>query len=186
MIRVWLVGGPSSTGKTTACTQLAEQLGGRLLSIDKEFGELTYPPNFHGLLAAGDLPGLLKSLREKETRLASALTERVEELRAKPGLTIIEGEGWTPGLMADLMKEPGVFAVMVVETDADRMRATLSQCSASFRGLPIAQRNTLLALNTAYGVNLEDETKQLQLPVVSSFPMETLAQRLLEAMSSLA
>lgn len=43
--RLWLVGGPSSVGKTTACIQLADQLGARLLSIDTEFGEHIHPPD---------------------------------------------------------------------------------------------------------------------------------------------
>lgn len=180
--RVWLIGGPSSVGKTTACARLAEQLGASLLSIDKTFSGLTYPPRFHELLAAGDVPGLLESLRQKEEKLRNVLDQKVKELREAPGLTIIEGEGWATGALANNLRHAEVSGAVVTECEPERMTSTLAQASKSFARLPVEQQETLVTVNVLYGARLTEEAQRLSIPVVQSFPMVTLQERLGEAL----
>jgi hypothetical protein len=183
--RVYLLGGSSSVGKTTAAAVVADRLGATHLQLDR-IAQASNDPRvrrFHvGVDALWNLPAahLCDLLVDKGEALADPLHALILQCLSGLSTTIVEGEGIHPGLAPHHPVEQVRFA-FVVEPEQAALFQTLARRSARFRALPEAQRHTVAATNWRYGNWLRQQAQESGQPWLASRPLATLPDRLLRA-----
>jgi hypothetical protein len=181
---VYVVGGSSSVGKTTAATTLAGRLGATHLQVDalaraSQDPRVSLPADADGIwtLPATQICALLI---QKGEALADQLDATIAELAARWPVSVLEGEGIHPSLAGHHRLDRARFA-FVVEPDQAVLFATLAQRSARFRALPAAQQRTVAATNRLYGTWLQQQAQQWDQPCIQARPWATLPDRLIQA-----
>jgi 2-phosphoglycerate kinase len=183
--RVYLLGGSSSVGKTTAAAIVAERLGASHLQLDHIAQASTDPRvrRFHpGVDALWSQPAaqLCDLLVDKGEALAEPLQALIRQCLSGSSITVVEGEGVHPRLAAHHREEQVRFA-FVVEPEQAALFQTLTERSARFRALPEAHQHTVAATNWRYGNWLRQQAQQFDQPWLESRPWATLPDRLLQA-----
>jgi hypothetical protein len=183
--RVYLLGGSSSVGKTTAAAAVAERLGAVHLQLDS-IARASADPRVHrfeaGVDALWSLPAthLCDLLMQKGDALAAPLHALIGQCLSDEKVTLVEGEGIHPGLAwrhaGDLVR----FAFLVEPEEAVLFQ-TLAARSARFRALPQAHQRTVAATNWLYGCWLRRQAQQFGQPWVEFRPWATLPDRLIQA-----
>jgi 2-phosphoglycerate kinase len=176
--RIFLIGGSSSTGKTTVAGRLADRLGweavGAALPAEPELDPLTgieiwdRPPQ--------ELCALLVAAAE------ASIPHLLRQVRGRAGMpgTILEGERVHPELVAQLEREGAARGAFIVETDAQRLYDTLMARSRGFRKIEERRRRAVAEVDRLYGQWVVGEASRVGVPWVPSQPWDTLADRLLE------
>lgn len=183
--RVYLLGGSSSVGKTTAAAAIAERLGAVLLQVDN-IARAATDPRVRRFEAGVDdlwrLPAahLCDLLVHKGDALAASLDTLIGQCLAGDSLTLVEGEGIHPSLARH---HPGdlVRFAFVLEPEEAVLFRTLAGRSARFRALPHGHQHTVAATNWLYGCWLRQQAEVFGQPWVASRPWPTLPDRLLQA-----
>lgn len=186
--RVYLLGGSSSVGKTTAAAAVAERLGATHLQLDRIAQASTDPRvrRFEaGVDALWSLPAaqVCDLLVHKGEALAEPLHALISQCLSGSSITVVEGEGVHPRLARHHPVELVHFA-FVVEPEQAALFQTLSRRSARFRALPEAHQHTVAATNWRYGDWLRQQAQQFGQPWVESRPWATLPDRLIQAWHS--
>lgn len=182
--RVYLLGGSSSVGKTTAATVIAERLGAVHLQMDSIARASTDPRVRRFAGDADDLWRLpaahvCELLIRKGDALAATLHTLIGQCLAGDSVTLVEGEGIHPSLAP---QHPGdlVRFGFVLEPEEAVLFQTLAGRSPRFRALPQAQQHTVAATNWLYGCWIRQQAEASGQPWVASRPWPTLPDRLLE------
>ena len=184
-VRVYVLGGPSSVGKTTAAATIAERLGAAYLQLDP----ITRASQDPRVLRFG--PGVDALWRLPATHVCDLLVHKGEALAAQlngtisrcaPGSsdTVVEGEGVHPSLAQHHPVDLVRFA-FVLEPDEAVLLETLAGRSARFRALPAAHQHTVAQANRLYGQWLRQQAQRCRQPWVESRPWSTLPDRLVQA-----
>ena len=183
--RVYLLGGSSSVGKTTAATALAERLGAVHLQLDSIARASTDPRVRRFAGGVDDLWRLPAAhvcdlLIRKGDALAATLHRLIGQCLASDSVTLVEGEGIHPSLAPH---HPGdlVRFGFVVEPEEAVLFQTLAGRSPRFRALPHGHQHTVAATNWLYGCWLRQQAEAFGQPWVTSRPWPTLPDRLLQA-----
>lgn len=181
---VYVLGGPSSVGKTTAAATIAGRLGAAHLQVDTlaraaQNPRVGFPAEADGVwtLPAAQVCALLI---QKGEALAQHLDATIVECASSWPITLLEGEGVHPRLARRHGSDRVRFA-FVVEPDQAVLFATLATRSARFRALPPAQQHTVAATNRRYGQWLRQQAQQWGQPWIQARPWATLPDRLIEA-----
>jgi hypothetical protein len=176
------IGGSASTGKTTAASKVAEllQLDG-IVHVDdlsrrmqmtgqKHFLDELEHPWFEPAEA------LAEQLIEWTVRLHPPVRAAVESLTAGG---VIEGEGVDPRVSWGA----AVIPVYVIETDDDVLWKTFRSRSSAPRFLALTgfEQRTVVEMNRRYAEWLRDAVEAAGQPWVASQPLDTLAERMVEA-----
>lgn len=189
--QLYLLGGSSSVGKTTAATEIAGRLGIALFHVDSllsTFSDpmITFPsgvPSVWQRPAEALRDGLIAKSHALEPHLTSIIAHHLMEGQS----AVIEGEGITPRLASRWTSLPAVRCVIVVEDDAEHIHRTLLARSADgrFEQLPVSERWAVARMNALYGRWLRESAVAYGVPWVSSQPFQTLAEKGLAALSHL-
>lgn len=183
--RVYLLGGSSSVGKTTAAAVIAERLGAVHLQLDS-IARASSDPRVRRFAAGVDdlwrLPAahVCDLLVRKGDALAASLHRLIGQCLAGDSVTVVEGEGIHPSLAPH---HPGdlVRFGFVVEPDEAVLFQTLAGRSPRFRALPQAHQHTVAATNWLYGCWIRQQAEAFGQPWITSRPCPTLPDRLLQA-----
>ena len=184
-VRVYLLGGPSSVGKTTAATVIAERLDAVHLQLDS-LAQASTDPRVRRFDGGVDdlwrLPAahICELLVDKGEALTASLHSLIGRCLDGDSVTLVEGEGIHPDLAPH---HPGdlVRFGYVVEPDEAVLFQTLTGRSARFRALPRGHQHTVAASNWLYGCWLRREAEAFGQPWVASRPWSTLPDRLIRA-----
>jgi len=183
--RVYLLGGSSSVGKTTAAAAVAKRLGATHLQLDS-IAQASTDPRVRRFDAGADalwsLPAahVCDLLVHKGDALAGSLHTLIGQCLSGPSVTVVEGEGVHPSLARHHPVELVRFA-FVVEPEQAALFQTLTRRSARFRALAAARQHTVAATNWLYGNWLRQQAQQHGQPWVESRPWTTLPDRLIQA-----
>jgi hypothetical protein len=182
---VSLIAGPSSVGKSTVAAEIAIGRGAEIVHVD----DLAKRSNDPAVAAerASDVwarsPGELKAmLVQRGEGLGPAIVTAIRRGLAGAHPVAIEGEGIHPSLVARFATE-GVRAAFVVEADGARIHRTLWSRSQSFRELPQEHRANVVGMNLLYGAWLREECERLRHIWLSSWPWNTLSERVAAALA---
>jgi hypothetical protein len=151
--RVYLLGGSSSVGKTTAATVIAERLSAAHLQLDSIARASADP---HVRRFAGGVDDLWRLpaahvcdllIRKGDALAATLLHTLIGQCLASDSVTLVEGEGIHPSLAPH---HPGdlVRFGFVLEPEEAVLFQTLAGRSPRFRALPQAQQHTVAATTT--------------------------------------
>ncbi len=180
---VFIVGGPSNVGKTTAASAIAQQMGCTVLAVDDLARRSTAPAlAFERDPATWTRPPpeLVRLLINKGETLWPEVRTATSETLASRGTLVIEGEGPAPAAMATFRADD-VRSAFIVELDGEILDRTLTSRSAAYRALPPAQRANVVAMNVGYGGWLVEECEREGQTWLPSQPWSTLRERLAEA-----
>ena len=180
---VFIVGGSSNVGKTTAASAIAEQLGCAVLAVDDLARRSTATAlAFERAAATWTRPPqeLVGLLIQKGEALWPDIRAAITETVARRGTLVIEGEGPAPAAMAPFRTDE-VRAAFIVELDSDVLDRTLTSRSAAYRALPPVQQANVVAMNVGYGQWLIEECERAGQKWFHSQPWNTLRDRLAEA-----
>jgi hypothetical protein len=183
-VRVYLLGGSSSVGKSTAATVIAERLGAVHLQLDS-IARASTDPRVRRFEGGGDdlwrLPAshICDLLVDKGNALAASLHTLIGQCLDGDSVTLVEGEGIHPDLAA---QHPGdlVRFGCVVEPEEAVLFQTLARRSARFRALPQGHQHTVAATNWLYGCWLRRQAEAFGQPWVAARPWPTLPGRLIQ------
>lgn len=121
---VLLIGGGSSAGKTTAATMIASWPS-VTTRLRRPAPAGRHPDAFHCRSRLGLAAIAPAEPPSQDTELLRGpIMRAVERMRESGG--VIEGEGIEPDLVTRLQRRSSVSVVYVIETDSDRIRATLN------------------------------------------------------------
>jgi 2-phosphoglycerate kinase len=182
---VLLIGGGSSVGKTTSARVIGERLGVPVL--EPELGEPIAPAldPLSGPVDLWDLPAEVLC-----ARLIAAAEAAIPRIRAQLDAchtgAIIEGERVHPALIETMERTGRARGVLIIETDAARLHATLIGRSRRFGELCSARQWRVAETDAQYGRWLRAEAVRRGLSIVDSQPFATLADRILTASTTLA
>jgi hypothetical protein len=183
--RVYLLGGSSSVGKTTAAAAIAERLGAVHLQVDNIARAATDPRVRRFQAGVDDLWSLPAAhlcdlLVHKGEALAAPLHALIGQCLAGHSITLVEGEGVHPSLARH---HPGdlVRFAFVLELEEAVLFQTLAGRSPRFRALLQAHQHTVAATNWLYGCWLREQAEAFGQPWVESRPWATLPDRLIQA-----
>jgi hypothetical protein len=183
--RVYLLGGSSSVGKTTAAAVIAERLGADHLQLDSIARASSDPRVRRFGVGADDLWRLPAAqvcdlLVHKGEALTATLHGLIGQCLAGDEVTLLEGEGIHPSLAPH---HPGdlVRFGFVLEPEEAVLFQTLAGRSPRFRALPHGHQHTVAATNWLYGCWLRQQAEVFGQPWVASRPWATLPDRLLQA-----
>jgi hypothetical protein len=184
--RVILIGGGSSSGKTTLAAVLADRLGAfRVIHVD-DLRPADAEFSLYRHEEWDDEPEVLAArLRSSTARLAGRLAEVTANCRAGSHLTVIEGEGVEPWWAAAFAGDAGVTAGFVIESDPVAVQRAISSRRAApvFLALRPDRRSRLVRAVSGYAAWLRDEAVACDLPWVAAQPRDTLPDRFLDALS---
>jgi hypothetical protein len=171
---VVLVGGASSTGKTTLARGLADSLGGRILSLDPLRAgpleeELSAPLTWRR--APEEIVELLVAAGEA---FAPLLADRVAEARGREGVSVIEGERVLPRLLSAL---GAVDALFLVEDRRAAIRRSLLSRPGGFASLPLDVQANVVEVDYRLGTLVASEASGLGYAVLRPQPWPTLLAR---------
>ena len=183
MNKIILIGGSSSTGKTTLARTLARHLSCPCLQLD----EITTGSNdpelafYDGQAGFWELPAeaLLQRLVRITERAMPHLISLIEGWSAEGKTGVIEGEKIHPQLLNWLIDEHVGAGVFLIEQDGVRLSQVLQARSNRFRALSAAGQHNVVELNLRFGAWLRDQAVSLDLPWEYARPWETLAGRVL-------
>jgi hypothetical protein len=187
-VGVYVIGGSSSVGKTTAAAVIAERLGARHLQLDTT-AQASQDPRVRRFQAGVDglwsLPAthLCDLLIAKGDALAPALDAMINQGSSGSSgssITVLEGEGAHPTLAQHHPSHLVRFA-FVLEPEEAVLFQTLTRRSARFRALPAAHQHTVAAMNWLYGNWLRQQAQRFGQPWLESRPWTTLPDRLIQA-----
>jgi hypothetical protein len=183
--RVYLLGGSSSVGKTTAAAAIAERLGAVHLQVDNIARTATDPRVRRFQAGVDDLWSLPAAhlcdlLVHKGEALAAPLHALIGQCLAGHSTTLVEGEGVHPSLARHHPGDVVRFA-FVLEPEEAVLFQTLAGRSPRFRALPQANQHTVAATNWLYGCWLREQAEAFGQPWVESRPWATLPDRLIQA-----
>src|SRR4029453_9631352 len=129
---VYLLGGSSSVGKTTAAATVAPRLG-------------------PGHLPAAPAAQPWELLIEKGEALAAQVDAIICRCSASAPITVVEGEGIHPSLARQHPAGGRAGLLFGVEPEQTVLFQPLTSRSARFRALPAAHQHTVAATNWLYG-----------------------------------
>jgi 2-phosphoglycerate kinase len=184
-VRVYVLGGPSSVGKTTAAATIAERLSAAHLQLNT-IAQASQDPRVRrfgpDVDALWRLPAahVCDLLVQRGEALAAQLNATISRCSSSSSITVVEGEGVHPSLAQDHAVDLVRFA-FVLEPDQAALVQTLTRRSARFRALPAAHQHTVAQANRLYGQWLRQQAQQCRQPWVESRPWSTLPDRLVQA-----
>ena len=184
-VRVYVLGGPSSVGKTTAAATIAERLGAAHLQLDP-IAHACQDPRVRRFGAGVDALWRLPATRvcglliQKGEALAAPLNTTISRYSSSSSTTVVEGEGVHPSLAQHHPVDLVRFA-FVLEPDRAVLLETLTRRSARFRALPAGHQHTVAEANRLYGQWLRQQAQRCRQPWVESRPWSTLPDRLVQA-----
>ena len=178
---VVLVGGSSSTGKTTLAHGLAQRLGADHVQVD-DLRRGVQDPRVRFLAETPNpwrlRPSVLCSvLRHAAEAMRPLLVEVVDHAVQSARRLVLEGEGLDPSLAARYGDDECVRSLFVVEFDRERLARTLLARSASFALLSFAEQQAVVATNALYCRWLQTECRRHRLNCLASQPWATLRAR---------
>ena len=188
---VFLIGGHSTVGKSTVARELGHRLGVPVMQVDDlrlALQRATKPGQIEGLHFFQQLDLVRQATPDERVarlmRIGEIMSDALEAVIAHHVLTktpiIIEGDGILPKLAAqatcDGVDVRGrVKSVFIVEPDEGRFTTIRD------RRWPEAAKDAdaamWLRLAWSYGQLIAYEASALDLPVINSWPIETLADR---------
>jgi hypothetical protein len=183
--QVYLLGGSSSVGKTTAVAAIAKRLGAIHLQVDA-IAQASTDPDVRRFEADADalwsLPAaqVCNLLIRKGEALAPHLHSLISRCVSSSSITLVEGEDVHPSLAHHHPAELVRFA-FVWEPEEAVLFQTLARRSARFRALPAAHQRTVAAANWRCGQWLRQQATRFGQPRLESRPWVTLPDRLLRA-----
>lgn len=183
---VYLLGGSSSVGKTTAAATVAQRLGAAHLQIDA-IAQASQDPRVRRFQAGADALWSLSAdqvcelLIEKGEALTAQVDAIIRRCSATAPSTVVEGEGIHPSLARQHPAGGPARFVFVVEPEQAVLFQTLTGRSARFRALPAARQHTVAATNWLYGHWLRRQALRFGQPWIQPRPWATMPDRLLEA-----
>lgn len=178
---VVLIGGSSSTGKTTLARGLAKRLGADHVQVDGLRRGVEDPRV--RFLAQTPSPWRLRpsvlcsALRLAAEAMRPVVVEVVDHAVQSARRLVLEGEGLDPSLAARYAGDERVRALFVVEFDRERLARTLLARSASFALLSSAEQGAVVATNALYCRWLETGCRRHGLNCLASQPWATLGDR---------
>jgi hypothetical protein len=182
LTRPLLIGGSSSTGKTTAALAVSQLLGSPCVHLDA-YLETVQDARSNFSFGEADLL----------SHYSAALCERLVQLgeQASPHIAamippdqryamaqVIEGERILPALLDELRQSRRALGVFIIEDDPNVLYATLAQRSSRFAALPEAARRKVAEMDVLYGGWLRQEAERRALPWEPSRPWVSLVERL--------
>jgi hypothetical protein len=183
---VYLLGGSSSVGKTTAAAIVAQRLGAAHLQVDA-IAQASQDPRVRRFEADVDalwsLPAahVCALLIEKGEALAAQVVAFIRRCSASAPITVVEGEGIHPSLARQHPASGLARFAFVVEPEQTILFQTLTSRSARFRALPATHQHTVAATNWLYGHWLRRQAIRFGQPWIQSRPWATMPDRLLQA-----
>ena len=180
---VFVVGGPSNVGKTTAAVAVGRTLGCDVFAVDDLARASTHPAlafERDDTTWARPPAELVQLLIDKGAALWPAVADRIARARSANESVIIEGEGPSPASVASC--GPGALrGAFIVELEAAVLDETLRRRSAAYRLLPPDRQASVVAMNVGYGQWLKRACDDVGVPWLPSQPWETLTDRPSEA-----
>jgi 2-phosphoglycerate kinase len=177
-----LIGGSSSTGKTTAARWLASRLNLPVVHLDEYLAEI---PDA-GLAFPASQPGFWEQPADQICKLLIALAERASvhiqallEKQTREGQPmLIEGERLHPALLQAAAQAGQAAGILVIEDDPEQLHATLLGRSQRFRDLPARQQQVVVQADSLYGGWLREQAVRRGLAWTCAQPWETLGARI--------
>lgn len=180
-LKVVLVGGSSSVGKTTLAQELARRVGGEHVQTDdlrrsvddprvRFFSDTRTPWRLDPLTLCGVLQRAAEAMRPRLGAVIDAALARQRRL-------VLEGEGLDPSLAARYSSDLRVCALFIVELDGDRLAHTFRARSPSFARLSAAEQATVARTCALYGRSLQTDCRKRRLTCLPAQPWATLADR---------
>ena len=174
-----LIGGCSSSGKTTVSEKLCENFGISYYSLDKIrhgdghpiFSMLSKPEIWDKDVT--DIVDIIKEIGIK-------LRPFVENWCRKISSGLLEGEGIEPKYVHESCIEANTSVIYIVESDVSRLHSTLCMRSESYRNLNESRQNKVIATNAEYSKYLRAEAFKYRQPCIDSLPWDTLYSRIKE------
>ena len=192
--RVFLIGGHSYAGKTTATDRLALALGVPWMMVDDlrlafQRACVTLPKGTSALYF-DKTPHFWRRQPEEirdaliAVELLSAPLEVIIENHVDQGIPIvIEGDGILPSLLSRpsvVERARMVRTVFLVEPDESKVLANMPVRGRHTEGMTQDELRNEARAKWLYGQWLAGEAARYNLPVIQPRPWETLVQRLLE------
>ena len=190
MVSIYLLGGPSSVGKTTLANDLAVQLNIAVLHVD-DIVHASDDPTLRAACSRLNVenmsPGSLREVLIAKGDALTPLLDRLIQSRLEEGWQgIIEGEGIQPELALKLAHDHRVRCTFVIEENEERLLETL-RLRPTGSGEPRDMSSGIPAkaarMDARYGQWLRQEASRHELHWLASHPFETLAARFLAAVS---
>ena len=190
MVRIYLLGGSSSVGKTTLANHLAVQLNSAVLHVD-DVVQASDDPVLRAACSRLDVENMspdnsCEVLIAKGEALTPLLDRLIQSHLQERWQGIIEGEGIQPELALKLAHDHLVRCAFVIEENEERLLETL-RLRPTGNGAPRDMSSGIPAkaarMDARYGQWLRQEASRHELRWVPSQPFETLAARFLVAVS---
>jgi 2-phosphoglycerate kinase len=184
MEKIILIGGCSSSGKTTLAGSLSERFDLECVHLDDCPSDISDPELAFYTGEAGFWNRPASELFDRLVRTAET-TEVYLEIwvsnwlaRGTPG--IIEGEKIHPGFLQRKLSSSRVRGLFLIEDDRNHLYQILHLRSSRFRALSSAQQWSVVEVNRRYASWLQREAQRRNLFWEYSRPWETLVARVLE------
>ena len=185
-MRLLLVGGSSSVGKTVVARELSARLNRDHVRVDDLRRGLA-DPALRQLQQGPEVwdlrpEDLCSCLVRAGEALAPHLQSWINQVPVGRNV-VLEGEGIEPALITSVAKSGAGVGVVVIETDVERIYKTLSNRSKSFAALTEPRRRAVASMNQLYGLWLQQRAREQDVAWVHSQPWVSLADRIIDAIS---
>lgn len=180
-----IIGGSSCVGKTTVAHHLCERLNLKLVETDHTLPKDSLLQPLDGPLDIWDRPAA--DLRDLLIQAAIAavpyLREQILTLSTFSTGWIMEGERVHPDLAECVLADGVSRVVFIIETDALHLYDTLMERLPGFKNISESRRRAVAEVDRLYNLWIEAEAIRRNLICVESQPWQTLANRVLAAVS---
>jgi 2-phosphoglycerate kinase len=173
--QVLLIGGSSSSGKTTLAGALAEAHGGTVVTLDVLRDGRLEEQLQEAFTSKRRPQAIVRQLVAAGEAFAPVLAQRIADAQRQTQLTVIEGERILPATLARLAG--GCRALFLVEARPEALRRNLEQRSGGFSALRPDIQDVVVEVDYRFGRMIESEAAANGFPVVSPRPWETLVER---------
>ena len=191
--RIILIGGGSSSGKSTLAKSLAEKLGINLLHLDdvriaiQQTHNKEHPINYFldkKVFVNEDIKTLVEKHNEVSKIVCDGLIAIIEHHELMRDSIIIEGDDILPEFAAKVIQKEYVSAIFIIETAAEKIRLNLTNRGRGIRQLSDSQLNKMIDFIALDNKRISEDAKRLNLPTLESQPNESLIQRALRSLSA--
>ena len=172
-----LIGGCSSSGKTTVSEKLCEDLRIPYYSLDEMRNE-----NGNPIFSMLSIPEIwdndVNHIVAIIKKIGIELRPLVENSCAKTKSGLIEGEGIEPKFVYETCNGANKRVIFILESDASRLHSTLCIRSESYRDLNESRQKKVVATNAEYAEYLRSEALKYNQPCIDSQPWNSLFSRI--------
>lgn len=203
---VLLIGGPSGSGKTTVADAIGRRFSIPWLMVDDlrlafQYSQVALPTGTDALYFFADIDGPKRHVwRASPERLRDALIAVGNVMAPAIEIVIlhhldqrrpivIEGDGILPSLLTrprlqDWMRSGNIRAVFITEPDDEVLLRNMLARGRGVDAMSMDNMRTEVRAKALFSYWVETEARRLDLPVVSSCPLDNLVQRILTVAGS--